>query len=1327
MATRKEALRRVVAATGGGLLLGALVLTQSLEGMAAIASQGPTRTSVSETSQAPTAPVVTAEAASELPATGVPTTNAPATEDPAGRATATSETTASATIPTQEPQDGGGDATASPQEGDASAGPAPAGQDGTTETDAARELGAARVQADPDAPAFTPSQSQVSLAAGEGSVYIDEPLQGGTLTNWELQGSGNESNSNGSRGTSWTPRQTTVSDNNNFPHSYNTKYCGVGITDDAWPRCTATRNNTRDSAWLTLTTDNTNDGAGQAGTALHTEDFSSDLGVVLEYDQRVYRTNDGRQDGTPANQGGGDGIAVYLTDAAPPNYGNTAVDTSVGKAGGYGAGLGYSAVSDTGNAWCPAQQGVAGGYIGVGFDVYGNYQKAETAQGFGTYHRATRPYGVASGNPAAFEGVSSALNAARIPQSIGLRGSGVRYNSTPGCNSGSSGGMNAAYGMIQKRLVTNADHTTLFQVKWNSGDAASLYVGQYSTDGSAWTAVTALDVPAADLPSGFSDPRGYVMFKVDTVAAFDFRYSRDGVSAGDPFQNINGSADGDGDVSLGNAPDYTPLYRYVGGYRWLAGTDNLSAYPNPNNTDLIGANDAARRGAVIDNSATDSTKYRRIRVTLTPKADGTRTVRVYWTKEKLNVADDKCYTSQGVELEGRYADGSIDTCLNPTDGDAGTWSHDKGDSLAYEEMFSYDLAASSYQADLPANFRLGFSASTGWAVNYHQIRNVTVTSVIDLEVAKQVAFIGDDTTPPETVTWLDEDTGRAGENVAYRVQAWNNGASDMLPAYPATLVDGLDAVPFGDVAAVTWTATATDGALLCTDWDTDANVCRDWDTELTGTGALTQDNPLRWYAPSRTTVGADESGITVTFVGAVSDGTDGQSEIVADQWYPNTAVVAASPVGGPQEDNLENNTDTAQIEVTPELHVTKVWWINGVEYGNYLTPPAGDEDALPALPDGFGEAQPTLAPMPTGVTEPAFGERYPYDVDDIVTIGEDVTIPDTCELTSSVTAVNGSATDTALGDGFNHTVTASPLLNTVEITNSVTCSTLTLVKTLVNPDGLLDDTYLAPGDWILSATAVGADPAISQAPTVEVSEGDVTTLATQTVAVAADSYRLAETSDAVPGVAYAASLWSCTAPDEDSQAVEVPVSDGVVDVGPGQDVTCALTNSTAELTVLKQVVGDRFAPADFTLTAVAPDTPEGLPGLETDGSEEATAENSVLVLPGADYTLGEAPKNPDLPYLQRGLQRYVPGDECPATPTTGSFADDDCWSDVDSAEVSLEPGERGIFRFVNTTPAAPVLPFTGGTSAELFAVIGGLLLLGAAATAALARRRRTTI
>lgn len=727
--------------------------------------------------------------------------------------------------------------------------------------------------------------------AAAGSVYIDEPLQGGSLANWSLQGAGNYSNGSGNTGAAWTPLQSTVQTNNGFFHSINTNGCGIGVTTDQWPTCTAVRSTTRDSAWLTLTSDNTNNGGGQAGTALHNTAFDSALGVVLEYDQRVYRTNNGRLGGTPANQGGGDGIAVYLANANPPSYGNAAIDTTVGEAGGYGAGLGYSAVSSTGDAWCAAQQGVPGGYIGVGFDVYGNYQKSEKEQGFGQYHRATRPDAVASGNPAAYVGVDGSVKSTRIPQSIGLRGSGVRYTTTPSCNAGSTEGMSQAYGVAVDPEVNNPGYVTFYSPIWNGG-AATDYRFQYQTADDVWhNWYTAEASTRSGSTSGYMQAR--VPDSAKPIKAFAFQRTTNLAQ----YRDVTNPS-GDGIVVADN--NFSALGSETGGYRWLAGTGNLSSYPNPTTTGLVSANQAALQGAVIDNTAADSTDYRRVRITVTPQADGSREVKVFWTP-KIDVADDRCYNADGVEITGVSANGTTDTCTAA----GGTWRY--GGTYPYQEQFSYNVAESSYQADLPDQFRLGFSASTGWAVNFHQIRNLRVTSVVDLELEKNVQFVSA-SGGIDSGAWADAATGHAGDTVAYRVQAWNNGLADLDPAYPATIVDGFTEVPFDDPGAVTWTATASAGAQICAAWVAATLDCTSWVTSLSGTGPLTDAAPLRWHGPSRTE--APTAGVTVTFTGAI----DAEA---APATYPNTAVVAASRAGGPQEDDVSNNEDSASITLLP--------------------------------------------------------------------------------------------------------------------------------------------------------------------------------------------------------------------------------------------------------------------------------------------------------------------------------------------------------------------------------------------------------------------------
>lgn len=1143
---------------------------------------------------------------------------------------------------------------------------------------------AGAVQAQPVAGGAT---DPVMSPNSAGSVYINEPLQGGSLENWELSGY------------NWTPQHTTVQQNNGFDNSTNTSDC-----NGTWPKCEAQRNNQRDSQWLTMTTDNTRNGQGEASTALHSQAISSELGVVLEYDQRLYRTNNGHMGGNPAVQGGGDGIGVYLADANPPNYGNPNVDTSPNEAGGYGAGLGYSAVSNTGDAWCPAQQGVAGGYIGIGFDVYGNYQKADLAGfAFDANVRATRPESIAGGHPSAFPTDHSAVSSSRVPQSIGLRGSGIRFNSAPDCNTS----LLNAYGALEKPLVTNPEYHTIFQVKWNPGEPASQYEGYYKT-AEADVQVIGEEVPAELLPPGFDDPRGYVMFRVpSSIPSFDFWYNNNGQGISEDFRNITQ------DVSLGNAPSYTPLNTIIGGYRWLDGTDNLSAYPNPTTPDRNSANEAAIHGAVIDNTKGDSQEYRRIRITLTPDGNGSGVVRLYWS-QKLNVADDVCYSSTGAELPDRYADGNTDTCVSPAVGqEPGTWHYDRTKPLEFEEMFSYDLRDNDAQAKLPDDFRIGFSASTGWAVNHHQIRNINVTSVIDLEVEKKVAFIGDSTSPDSDTAWLDEDTGVAGENVAYQIVAWNNGLGDMQGDYPATLTDGLSQAPFQDVDKVQWTATAKDGASICEKWNDAELSCDSWVTKLSGHGPLTDASPLRWVAPSQTNATAKDAAVTVTFVGAVSDGDVSSPEIVSGTWYDNTAKVAASVHGGPREDDLSNNSDAAQIRVVPQLQVNKHWVVNGETYLD------GEQ------PEGL-KAELTLSPKPDGLGDddaPKFGEVYSYPIDQVnqnVGIGEVASAPSGCTVDGEVTSINGTAASDEVP--YDHLISAKPIRHVIDITNTVTCQSLTLRKTVVNPADAISATG-SPEDWVLSADTAEGDSTINEAPSVEIPGVDKgVSLQTKTALVAAGDYKLSEsatTGESADLAAYAPrGDWDCTYPDPrpqnpDAVANAIMTSEGVVTVPQGADVTCEISNATAELSVLKWAEADYFDSEDFTLEVRRNSTPTDPAILKMQGSTTLKAENSLLVKPGEAFEITEFSVDEKLPYLQKAFERYAPSDACPADPDKHHLADPRCWEAVDDAgNVSVEAGERGIYRFVNVAPSRPDLPLTGGPAANTFVALGLVVIMG---------------
>lgn len=103
------------------------------------------------------------------------------------------------------------------------------------------------------------------------------------------------------------------------------------------------------AGWLRLN----NSKADQRGYFYINKSFPSTLGVLVDFEYKMWRNN--------ANTGndGGDGFSVFLFNAATPF-----------QIGGYGGSLGYARlVSGT----TVISEGLAGGYIGIGFDSYGNF------------------------------------------------------------------------------------------------------------------------------------------------------------------------------------------------------------------------------------------------------------------------------------------------------------------------------------------------------------------------------------------------------------------------------------------------------------------------------------------------------------------------------------------------------------------------------------------------------------------------------------------------------------------------------------------------------------------------------------------------------------------------------------------------------------------------------------------------------------------------------------------------------------------------------------------------------------------------------------------
>ena len=114
------------------------------------------------------------------------------------------------------------------------------------------------------------------------------------------------------------------------------------------------------SGWLRLTSATAN----QKGYLYVQQTFPTALGVIADFEYTTWRSsNDGYF--------GADGFAVFLFDGA--------ITDANFSLGGYGGSLGYATYSN------PAgKTGLSGGYIGLGFDEYGNYARAAENRNGGT-------------------------------------------------------------------------------------------------------------------------------------------------------------------------------------------------------------------------------------------------------------------------------------------------------------------------------------------------------------------------------------------------------------------------------------------------------------------------------------------------------------------------------------------------------------------------------------------------------------------------------------------------------------------------------------------------------------------------------------------------------------------------------------------------------------------------------------------------------------------------------------------------------------------------------------------------------------------------------
>ncbi len=206
--------------------------------------------------------------------------------------------------------------------------------------------------------------------------------------------------------------------------------------------------------------------------------------------------------------------------------------------------------------------------------------------------------------------------------------------------------------------------------------------------------------------------------------------------------------------------------------------------------------------------------------------------------------------------------------------------------------------------------------------------------------------------------------------------------------------------------------------------------------------------------------------------------------------------------------------------------------------------------------------------------------------------------------------------------GVPYTATLGEGSNAFVLTNPVTCTTrLTLVKNVSSGPAL-------PNAWSLSATAP-AGAAAGPAGTTGVS-ALVTPGARYTLAESGGDPRYTQRAGAnavpIPGSTIS---WQCVEIDANGSVIP-GFADGLnggVIVFMGLSVRCSAVNDTAQLTLVKHVVGDPDGTVDasawlLTATPIAsPTIPPGLVAQTVTGSETG---NSMWVRPGQSYVLSES-------------------------------------------------------------------------------------------------------
>jgi len=371
---------------------------------------------------------------------------------------------------------------------------------------------------------------------------------------------------------------------------------------------------------------------------------------------------------------------------------------------------------------------------------------------------------------------------------------------------------------------------------------------------------------------------------------------------------------------------------------------------------------------------------------------------------------------------------------------------------------------------LPTNLMIGFSASTGGASDYHDIRNVSVTELGDAAIEKTVTGGRPGYTTP---------TFGVGDSIGFTLTAANLGPTAIgdAPTGVAVVHDDLSGLP---ITNVTWTCNAYGGA-ACVGSDGSSS------TTSSGTGSVINQ---RWTAPVTADPTNDPYGgarVEITVSGKVTAPAGTATA------FENTAVIPTNFTdytvddtstsiqmdGGLSDTNLTNNTATAAFDIVKSPLLTQTKTADKSQY--WVGDPITYTIRVDNTGDATGTANVTDA-VPTGIMVNANGATCVADATAACTAGTSgnnvsgtVTLPANTGATFTVKGVvtaAGTFTNTShvsvTTTGCTQALCGAP---DAEATVTATAPLWTVEKS--TPDLVSD--FVSPGDTVnyqVTATSV---------------------------------------------------------------------------------------------------------------------------------------------------------------------------------------------------------------------------------------------------------------